>query len=177
MMEQRCQLARHNCTIPTNHHRIVPNFRELGMNVGLQPGLLYRSSNPWNCTKDDALWLLNHIGIKCIHDLRTPFEREQMYETESQGYLHRHIVHQQEQEQEQGKEQEEQEQERNSVQVLHVPLLNQSALQRYIFFQANWQTKLLILGIAVGVIPLESVRSRINPLISQGGLTRMYECM
>ena len=152
------------------HQTTVPNFRELGEEVGLKPGLLFRSSNPWNCTEAEAHWLLNQVGIKRIHDLRTPFEREQTYATESKGPLYRCV-----QEQNEDQEQDALDIEQESVRVLRVPLLNQSAMQRYVFFQADWKTRLLILGIAVGVVTLESVRHRINPLISKGGLKRMYE--
>jgi protein-tyrosine phosphatase len=147
---------------PPLPHIVVPNFRELGSDVGLSPGLLFRSSNPWNCSDEDARWLLEDVGIQCVQDLRTPFECNQLHDQEMCGALSKRI--------------------RGNagngirgIRVVHAPLLNQAAMQRYVFLQADWSTRFTLLGIAVGLITLESVQHRINPLISAGGLERMYE--
>jgi hypothetical protein len=97
-----------------------------------------------------------------VQDLRTPFECNQLHDQEMCGALSKRI--------------------RGNagngirgIRVVHAPLLNQAAMQRYVFLQADWSTRFTLLGIAVGLITLDSVQHRINPLISAGGLERMYE--
>ena len=142
------------CNNQTINCRVADNFRECALDTNiLTKGLLYRSSTPWNASLVDVQFLMNDLGIRSIFDLRTPFERIQTQDVESNASLAA----------------------QKNLQIIYAPLLNQHAMGRYLFSVAGWSDRFAIIGLGLGLWSAESIKHRINPLVARGGLIRMYK--